>query len=87
MTDIAINPCTRCGKERVDIKKWTEKVTTAIGVTELKHTESVCPDAECQAIVDQQIQVRMEKKEARDQQIEERKQRAISARGNRHKQN
>lgn len=46
------NPCTRCGKERIQSKQWTEKIPTfSGGFIEVIHTENICPDPECQAIV------------------------------------
>lgn len=45
------NPCVKCGKERVDSKSWKGKV----GVSVITYTLTVCPDAECQKIVDQGI--------------------------------
>ncbi len=47
-----INPCTRCGKERILFKTWDDEVTT-FGNRTMKITRSlnVCPDPECQKIV------------------------------------
>ncbi len=47
-----INPCTRCGKERILFKSWDEEIPT-FGNTTMKVTRSlnVCPDPECQKIV------------------------------------
>lgn len=43
------NPCINCGKERIDGKSWTGKV----GVSPVTYTQTICPDPECQKIVDQ----------------------------------
>ncbi|MBI5127309.1 hypothetical protein HZA76_02530 [Candidatus Roizmanbacteria bacterium] len=42
------NPCSRCGKERVFVKTWKEK----IGYSTITTTETACPDPECQKIVE-----------------------------------
>lgn len=42
------NPCIRCGKQRIDGKSWKEKLGTSV----ITHTQTVCPDDECQKIVD-----------------------------------
>ena len=42
------NVCIRCGKERVFLREWKERVGDSI-VTNIKTT---CPDPECQKIVD-----------------------------------
>lgn len=49
------NPCTRCGKERIDGKTWKEEVSTFFGSSTVTHTETVCPDPECQKIVEEKI--------------------------------
>lgn len=48
------NPCIRCGRERVAVKTWEEKVGNFV----LTHTTNVCPDPACQKIVDEQIAAR-----------------------------
>lgn len=45
------NPCVKCGKERIDGKSWKGK----IGASNIEYTMTVCPDAECQKLVDQAI--------------------------------
>lgn len=42
------NSCWRCGKERVVVRSWKEKVGNSIITT----TETACPDVECQKLVD-----------------------------------
>lgn len=44
------NPCFRCGQERVVVKTWKEKVVNSIVI----HTETICPDPDCQKVVDAQ---------------------------------
>ena len=45
--------CIRCGKVRIFSRRWKEKVDGK--GTMITHEESVCPDPECQKIVDQQF--------------------------------
>ena len=45
------NPCVRCGKERVDGKTWKGKT----GISPITYTQTVCPDRQCQKIVDKGI--------------------------------
>lgn len=45
------SPCVRCGKIRVVSKSWEEKVGTSL----VKYTLTICPDPECQKIVDEQL--------------------------------
>lgn len=51
------NPCVRCGKQRKDGKSWEGK----IGASRVTYTMTVCPDPECQKIVDQGIAERKAK--------------------------
>lgn len=51
------NPCIRCGKQRINGKTTKEK----IGVSEIIYTQTICPDRECQKIVDQGIAERRAK--------------------------
>ena len=45
------NPCIQCGKPRIDGKSWEEKS----GVSPITHTQTICPDPDCQKIVDKAI--------------------------------
>lgn len=45
------NPCIKCGKERVDAKSWEGKIGSSV----VTYTQTICPDPECQKIVDQGI--------------------------------
>lgn len=49
------NPCTRCGKQRIDGKTWKEKIVNHFGTSYITHTETVCPDKECQKIVQEKL--------------------------------
>ena len=50
------NPCTRCGKERVEGKRYKEEVTTFFGTSTIFHVDTVCPDADCQKIVEEKLE-------------------------------
>lgn len=63
MTKIVANICTRCGSERVVLKTWKEKITTYFGKTTVIHTETTCPNKECQKIVNKQLAAQKEKRE------------------------
>lgn len=43
------NFCVRCGKKRVEGKTWKGK----IGASTITYIQTVCPDKECQKIVDE----------------------------------
>lgn len=58
MQKILENPCVRCGKPRKVVKTWSEK----IGTSKVKYTLAVCPDSECQKIVDATNAEREEKR-------------------------
>ncbi|OGK12628.1 hypothetical protein A3C98_00855 [Candidatus Roizmanbacteria bacterium RIFCSPHIGHO2_02_FULL_37_15] len=45
------NNCYRCGRERIVVKVWKEKVENSV----IENTESICPDKKCQEVVDQEI--------------------------------
>ena len=58
------NPCTRCGKERVMSKEWVEKIPTfSGGFVEVTRAENICPDPECQEIVQKDLDVQKEKRD------------------------
>lgn len=50
--------CIRCGGQRVFEKTWKKYVGTSV----LTYTRSVCTDATCQKIVDEQIALQKEKR-------------------------
>ncbi len=47
------NPCVRCGKQRIIVREWTEKVETLAGVSLVSFTQTSCPDLECQKLVEE----------------------------------
>ncbi len=49
------NPCSRCGKERIVLRSWTEKIDNST----ILNTEMVCPNPECQkkVVTDNEKQV------------------------------
>ena len=48
-TKLMTNPCIRCGKERIEVRSWVEQGKSPA----VTHTANSCPDAACQAIVEQ----------------------------------
>lgn len=52
--------CIRCGKTRVFFRRWKEKVDGRGAV--VTHVETVCPDSECQKIVDAEFAAKREKR-------------------------
>lgn len=55
----AISVCIRCGKKRIMSKTWVEKLEKGGNITRSKE---ICPDKECQAIVDADFAAKLEKK-------------------------
>lgn len=51
--------CIRCGKTRVIGKVWVEKTDKGNPIT---HTETICPDSECQKKVDADFAAKRERK-------------------------
>lgn len=49
--------CIRCGKARIPGKSWKETLGGAV----ITYTQTVCPDPECQKIVDEQLQNKKDK--------------------------
>ncbi len=55
------NPCTRCGKERIEGKKWKEEIATFFGTSTIIHQDTICPDPECQKIVEEKLEQQKQK--------------------------
>lgn len=53
--------CIRCGKVRIYSRKWVDKVNGKGPL--ITHVEAVCPDAECQKIVDEKFRAMRERRE------------------------
>lgn len=51
------NLCSRCGKARVFARSWEEKIGNSVVIT----TENVCPDPECQKMVEKENKKKIEK--------------------------
>ena len=49
------NPCIRCGKQRIDLTTFKEVIGTSVVI----HTQTVCPDSDCQ----KKVEVLLEKEE------------------------
>lgn len=46
------NPCIRCGKERITVRIYKEKVGESIII----HSDTSCPDFKCQAVVNKKLE-------------------------------
>lgn len=57
------NPCIRCGMERIVFKKWTEIIELYGRESIVIHTNFVCPNPNCQKIVERQLSEQKEKRE------------------------
>jgi len=51
------NPCIRCGKERIVVKTWKEKIGNSVVI----NTETACPDPECQKKVNSENKKQQDK--------------------------
>ena len=61
MQKLADSVCIRCGKIRVYSKKWVDRAEGK--GTQITHIEAVCPDSECQKIVDEKFRLMRERRE------------------------
>lgn len=61
--------CIRCGKQRIEAKSWTENLNGS----DITYTQLVCPDDECQKIVDKQLKEKREKIEKIQKESRERR--------------
>lgn len=68
MTEPTGNVCIRCGKPRVIAKTWKERV----GTSTLICSSFICPDSDCQKIVEKQLAKRKEDKETSERERLER---------------
>ena len=57
-TPTNINLCSRCKKQRIVVRTWKEIVINSTII----HTETACPDPDCQEIVDAQNNATHEKR-------------------------
>jgi hypothetical protein len=58
------NPCFRCGKQRIISRTWTETITTFSGMQQkVTYSDAICPDAECQSLLDVELDKQKEKRE------------------------
>lgn len=49
------NICTRCGMDRVISKTYKEWIQTYSGKSLLTHTDTICPNKECQKVVESDL--------------------------------
>lgn len=54
------NLCVRCGKARIVSKKWKENIGNSV----VYFTNNVCPDPECQKIVEAKLTDRQDRLDA-----------------------
>jgi hypothetical protein len=70
-------PCDRCGSEKITSKTWNEEIKTALGVSIIEVSQTVCTNKACQAKFDKIRQAEMEvannRKLAKEEQIKNRK--------------
>ena len=52
------NPCIRCGKQRIEISSYKKKE----GSFMVTYTKNVCPDPECQKLVDKELNKEKQKR-------------------------
>ncbi len=58
------NVCTRCGKQRIVGSTVSEQVEIYSGPSTVVRTQMVCPDTDCQAIVEKELGEQRAKREA-----------------------
>lgn len=75
MTEPTGNVCIRCGKPRIAAKTWKEKT----GNSTVTCTSFICPDPQCQQIVEKLLCKRQEEKETNEKQKAERLQASKNA--------
>ncbi len=71
------NYCVRCGKQRIVVRTWKEKLDTSIII----NTQTACPDKECQKKVDSENKKQRDKNAAMKLRSEQRVQSRRLARG------
>ena len=72
MNNTYSNPCIRCGKERIIFKRTEEQMYDYPGATKVVHIEKVCPDPECQKLLDAEIKEQQNKRDTLRKKSEER---------------
>lgn len=70
------NICIRCGKARVVVRTWEEK----LDFSTVTNTEMACPDPQCQKIVSQENNKQLQKYKRLKKKTEERLQKRVSDR-------
>jgi hypothetical protein len=75
MKNLPSNPCTRCGKERIVSRTYNEEIATFFGTSTVTHTETVCPDPECQKIVEERLDAQKQK----SQELKDEKQKKLDS--------
>ena len=76
MNHVSSNPCTRCGKERILLRKWKEQVPTLSGTfIEVTRSDNICPDPECQ----EKVQAELDKQKANRKKVNDERKARIEA--------
>ncbi len=66
------NPCSRCGTERIIVKRWEEQMYNYPGATKIVHIEKACPNPDCQKIIDAELKAQQDRKDDLRRKSEER---------------
>ena len=70
------NICTRCGKQRIFKDSWQEKLVTGQGQSLVTYSQFVCPDPDCQKLMELDLaekqQISRERQDNQDKRIQER---------------
>jgi hypothetical protein len=68
------NVCIRCGKMRIFKESWQEKSDSSQGQSTATYSMFVCPDPECQKLVEKSLaekqKVAQERQEAQDKRMQ-----------------
>ena len=72
--------CTRCGKPRIVSKTWTEEIETYGGTTMITHSETICPDPDCQEKVDEGLKKQQQERQMMQKEAEIRAQERVNIR-------
>lgn len=59
--------CFRCGKERIIVKVWKEKVWDSV----IENTETICSDKECQKSMEKEINAQRKNRLQREEKKKE----------------
>ncbi len=72
MNNTHSNPCFRCGTERIISKRWEEPMYDYPDSPKVVHIEKICPNPDCQKLVDAELKAQQDKKDNLRKKSEER---------------